>query len=90
MTKSELIDALAQRAGTTKRTAEELLNALTSVVAERAKAGQSTALHGFGTFRPKHHKARMARNPRTGDPIPVPARTALAFDAAKANRSLEA
>jgi integration host factor beta subunit len=83
MTKAELVDEIAERTGLTKKdvadTVDEFLNAVSRALA----AGKHIEIRGFGTFKVKDRKARIARNPRTGDSVPVPPRKVPVFKVSK-------
>ena len=84
MNKTELIAALAEKAGLNKRDAEKALNAFTDVVTDTLIKGDKVQLVGFDSFEVKDRAARTARNPRTGDELTVPASKAPIFKAGKA------
>ena len=73
MNKTELIAAVAEKAGLTKKDVEK-------AVAEKGKV----QLIGFGTFEARTRNARTGKNPRTNEPIKIPAATVPAFKAGKA------
>ena len=81
MTKAELIDAVANKAGTSKADAEKTVDAFFEVVVLNAKQGDKVAWPGFGSFSTTRRAARTGRNPQTGAPVNVPASTALKFSA---------
>ena len=87
MNKSDLVDALASSAGMTKADAARAVDALFApdggVISGALKAGQRVQITGFGTFEGKHRKARMGRNPRTGQAIHIAATKTPAFRAGK-------
>ncbi|MCF7823777.1 MAG: HU family DNA-binding protein [Candidatus Marinimicrobia bacterium] len=83
MNKAELIAKMAEDAGITKVQAEKALGAFTGAVTSSLKAGNKLALVGFGTFDVSARAARVARNPRTGDAIKVPAMNVPRFKAGK-------
>ncbi len=87
MNKSDLVDALASSAGMTKADAAQAVDALfapsNGVIAGALKAGQRVQITGFGTFESKQRKARMGRNPRTGQAIHIAATKTPAFRAGK-------
>lgn len=83
MTKGELIDKIAAKAGLTKVAAEKALNAFTSSVTDALKKGDKVALVGFGTFSTVKRAARKGRNPQTGKEIKIKASTAPKFKAGK-------
>lgn len=73
MNKAELVSAMAEKTGLTKKDAEASLNAFTDVVAEELKRGEKIQLVGFGTFEVSERAARMGRNPSTGEAIQIAA-----------------
>lgn len=73
MNKAELVDAIAQKAGLTKAQAARALDAFIETVEEALQKGDSVILVGFGTFTVKERKERQGRNPRTGEPMTIPA-----------------
>ena len=77
------IDAIHEKIGGTKKTAEELVDAVFDTITGALKEGKEVSITGFGTFSAKERKARQARNPRTGESVFVPARKAPKFKAAK-------
>ena len=86
MTKAELIDKIAGKAKISKKAANIALNTFVESVTSTLKKGDRVALVGFGTFSTTKRKARVARNPRTGERIQVPAKRAPKF---KAGRDLK-
>jgi DNA-binding protein HU-beta len=84
MTKSELIDTMAKEAGISKVAAGAALNSFMSSVSKtlKKKDGKVT-LVGFGTFSKVHRKARKGRNPQTGAPIKIKARSVVKFKPGK-------
>ncbi len=83
MTKTQLLEKLAERTGMTKQQAGATLDALADIVVEHVKHGEPVKLPGLGTFKKRETKARIGRNPQTGEPIQIPARTKAAFTVAK-------
>lgn len=81
MTKTELVDELADRADLTKRAADDALNAVLDIITEELADGEKVTVTGFGTFLVRHRAARMGRNPQTGEPIHIPAQNTPAFRA---------
>lgn len=86
MNKTELIAEVAKKAGLSKKDAEKALNATLDVVTEALGAGDKVQLVGFGGFEVRHREARVARNPKTKEPIEVPATKVPVFKAGKALR----
>ena len=84
MNKAELIVALGQKTGLSKKDAEKALSAFVEVVTEQLKAGEKVQLVGFGTFEAKERPARTARNPRTGEEITIAASKTASFKVGKA------
>lgn len=64
MNKQEIIDALSQKMGTDKATAEKMLTSFTEVVTEALKSGQEVNISGFGSFSVSERAARMGVNPQ--------------------------
>ncbi len=83
MNKSELVDAIAAKASTTKKEADAVLTAVVDSIIEAVSAGEKVTLVGFGTFEARQRQAREGRNPSTGQPIQIPATTVPAFSAGK-------
>ena len=83
MTKSELVEKIAQEAGLTKADSERALNAFTNTVKKSLKKGNAVTLVGFGTFDISKRKARMGRNPQTGEAIKIAAAKLPKFRAGK-------
>lgn len=82
MKKTELIEAVAAKAGLTKKDAKAAIEAVFAAMGEDLAAGQAVSLAGFGTFSVKAHAAKTCRNPRTGAAVQVPACKSVAFKAA--------
>ena len=71
MTKADLIAAIADRTDMSREAAKNALDAFTDSVIAALKQGEEVRLVGFGTFLPVARAAGMARNPRTGEAIPI-------------------
>ena len=84
MNKTELVAAIAEKTGLTKKDAEGAVKAFTDTVAEQLKAGDKIQLVGFGTFEVAERAARTGKNPQTGEAINIPASKAPKFKAGKA------
>ncbi|HZH49682.1 MAG TPA: HU family DNA-binding protein [Nitrospira sp.] len=87
MTKEELIAKMAASAGITKVAAGNALHAFTGAVTSSLKKGQRVSLVNFGTFTISKRKARMGRNPRTGESLRIPAAKVPKFSAGKVLKS---
>ncbi|HVB79912.1 MAG TPA: HU family DNA-binding protein [Candidatus Binataceae bacterium] len=84
MTQSQVAAHLADKVKMSKKDAKVALEELTSLVVRELKKEGSLRLAGLGIFRKRKTKARMGRNPATGEAIKIPARTRLRFTPAKA------
>ena len=73
MNKTELVAAMAEKTGLSKKDAEASLKAFTDVVAEELKKGEKIQLVGFGTFEVSERAARTGRNPQTGAEMTIAA-----------------
>ena len=81
--KGELAKRIAKKTERTKKEAEMFLNAFVEVVTEALTKGEKVEIRGFGTFMMKERAPRIARNPRTGKKIKVPAKLSPAFKPGK-------
>jgi nucleoid DNA-binding protein len=79
--KTELIEAIAEKADLTKAKADEAVNALLDIVQDAVKSGEKVTIPGFGTFSVSDRKARAGRNPLTGAPLQIAASKAPKFTA---------
>ena len=84
MNKTELIAAVAESAGLTKKDTERVINAAIDAITDSLVKGDKVQISGFGTFEIKDREARVGRNPHTKEAIEIPASKAPAFKAAKA------
>ena len=84
MNKTELIAAVAEKTGLTKKDAERVVAATFETVTATIAAGEKVSVSGFGIFEVKTREARVGRNPRTKETIQIPASKQPAFKAAKA------
>lgn len=82
MTKSQLADQLAGKAGITKKSAVQILDDLTAIAYKEAK--NTFTIPGIGKLVLANRKARMGRNPQTGEAIKIPAKRVVKFRVAKA------
>ena len=83
MTQSQVATHLSDKIGITKKQDKTALEELTSLVVRELKREGSLRLAGLGIFRKRKTKARIGRNPATGQQIKIPARTRLRFTPAK-------
>ena len=84
MNKAELIAEVAAKADLKKRDAEKAINAALDAITAALKDGEKVSLVGFGVYDVKEREARMGRNPRTKEEIPIPASRVPQFKAGKA------
>jgi len=84
MTKSQTIAALAEKTGLSKKEVVAFLEALTEMAYAEVKGPGEFVLPGIGKLVKKDRKARMGRNPATGEEISIPAKTVVKFRVAKA------
>ncbi len=88
MTKSELIDAVAQRTKITKSRAEQVVNCVFDAMTAALDRGEGIEIRGFGSFTVRHYKPYSGRNPRTGRPVPVPEKRLPFFKVGKELKEL--
>lgn len=81
MNKSELVSAIAAKAGLSKADAKKALDATTEAITDALKAGDKVALVGFGTFSVAKRDARQGINPRTKAPVTIAAKKVAKFKA---------
>ena len=86
MNKSDLSSHLAAHASLSRTEASFVVNAVFSAIADALARGEPVAIAGFGTFTTRTRAARQGRNPRTGEPVDIPASKIPSFKAAKALR----
>ncbi len=88
MTKSELIDAVAQRTKITKSRAEQVVNCVFEAMTASLERNEGIEIRGFGSFTVRHYPAYTGRNPRTGKPVPVPEKRLPFFKVGKELKEL--
>ena len=79
MNKSELIEKVAGQASLSKSDAEKAVNAFIGVIESAVATGDKVTLPGFGAWSRTPRAARTGRNPRTGEPVQIPASNAVKF-----------
>ena len=84
MNKTELVSAVAEKAGISKKDADKAGAAIIEAVTESLKAGDKVQLVGFGTFEVRSRPERTGRNPQTKETIKIPASKVPAFKAGAA------
>lgn len=88
MNKTELVEAIAEETGLTKKDSEAALKSFIGTVGKELKKGGSVQLVGFGTFEVGKRAARTGRNPKTGEAIKIKAAKSPKFKAGKALKDL--
>ena len=83
MNKAELINVVAEAAEVSKKDAEAVITATLDAISDALKEGEKVQLVGFGSFEVKKRAARVGRNPKTKEPIEIPASTVPVFKAGK-------
>ena len=83
MTKADLVREIAERTGLPKKDIGEAVDQLVSSIKQALVQGHHLEIRGFGTFKVKERKSRTARNPRTGEPVPLPSRKVPVFKVSK-------
>ena len=86
--KADVINAIAEQAGISKKEAAAAFDAFVSYIAECCQSGDRCAVPGLGSFHVTQRKAREGRNPRTKEPIKIPASKNVRFKAGKDLRDL--
>lgn len=84
MNKAELINAIADETGLSKKDTEATINSFVNVVSNALVENDKVQLVGFGTFETRKRAARKGKNPQTGEELNIPACVAPAFKAGKA------
>ena len=84
MNKADLVAAVAEKAGISKKDSEKAVNAAFDAITDALVAGDKVQLVGFGAFETKERSARVGRNPKTKEEIQIPASRVPAFKAGKA------
>lgn len=84
MNKQDLIRAVANKADISQKDTGKVINAMIEVITEQVARGEQVQIIGFGTFEKRTRPARQGRNPRTGEVMEIPEKTAPAFKPGKA------
>lgn len=81
MTKADLVEQVHEAIGpgVTKKDCAAVVDAFLNAIKQAIAEGRHIEIRGFGTFKVRERRTRMARNPRTGDPVRVPARAVPVF-----------
>ena len=79
MTKADIVAAIQAQLGLPRRATAAVVDDLIEIVKDTLVAGEQVKISGFGTFAVRTKKARLGRNPRTGEAVTIPARKSLSF-----------
>ena len=88
MTKADLIDKVSQEAGLTRKDSEIIVESIFDSVVRSLRAGDKIEIRGFGSFRTRQRRARVGRNPKTGDRVDVPPKKIPFFKPSKELKDL--
>ncbi|CAN5464497.1 integration host factor subunit beta [soil metagenome] len=83
MTKADLVESIAKEAEMTKKDAEQLVEIIFDSIVGTLNKGEKIELRGFGSFRVRERNARKGRNPKTGEPVSIPAKRVAYFKPGK-------
>lgn len=88
MTKAELVEEVAKAAELTKKDSEVIVDEVFKNIIQALNSGDKIELRGFGSFRVRKRDARRGRNPKTGEPVDIPAKTVPYFKPGKELKEL--
>jgi DNA-binding protein HU-beta len=83
VSKSDIADAVAQKAGMPKSRAENVVSMVFDTIQDSLRQGERVSIVSFGTFEVRTNKGRMGRNPKTGETIYIPEKRSVKFKAGK-------
>jgi len=83
MTKADLVEIVAKEADMTKKDVEQLVEIIFDSIVGTLNKGEKIELRGFGSFRVRERSARKGRNPKTGEPVEIPAKRVANFKPGK-------
>lgn len=83
MTKADLVEIVASEADMTKKDVEQLVEIIFDSIVGTLNKGEKIELRGFGSFRVRERNARKGRNPKTGEPVDIPAKRVAYFKPGK-------
>ena len=83
MNKAELVEVVSNDTGATKKDVEHIINTTMETIIKHVATGDKVTLVGFGTFEARHRKARTGRNPKTNQPLHIPAKRVPGFRVGK-------
>lgn len=83
MNKAELVEVVSKETDTTKKDVELVINKMMETIIKHVSGGDKVTLVGFGTFEARQRKARTGRNPKTNQPLQIPAKRVPGFKVGK-------
>ncbi|MCD6533254.1 MAG: integration host factor subunit alpha [Deltaproteobacteria bacterium] len=86
MTKTDIIDAVCEENGFSRRESAKIFETMLEIIKETLENGENVKLAGFGSFHIQHKRARRGRNPQTGEEMTISARRILSFKASNVLR----
>lgn len=87
LTRAHLCEAVHETVGLTRQDSSEMVERTLDLIAEALEAGETVKLSGFGVFQVRDKRARMGRNPRTGEPAAIDPRRVISFRASQVMKS---
>ncbi|MHB8285695.1 MAG: integration host factor subunit alpha [Caulobacteraceae bacterium] len=87
LTRADLAEAVHQEVGLTRQDCAGLVERTLDLIAEALQAGEAVKLSGFGVFQVREKRARMGRNPKTGEPAAIDPRRVISFRASQVMKS---
>ena len=84
MTRSELILEVSEKAEISPKESDKIIRILLDTIREKIAQGEKITISGFGTFERRTRKATVARNPKTGEPMPIASQNVATFRAGTA------
>jgi integration host factor subunit alpha len=87
LTRADLAEAVHQEVGLTRQDCAGLVERTLELIAEALQAGEAVKLSGFGVFQVREKRARMGRNPKTGEPAAIEPRRVISFRASQVMKS---
>jgi len=88
MTKADLVDAICRREGFSKKESAQIVEHLFDTIKETLETGENIKISGFGNFVVRDKRARIGRNPQTGEEIEISARRVLTFKPSQVLRNV--
>ena len=79
VTRADLSEAVLREIGLSRRESAKFVDSIIDAIADRLEAGEAVKISGFGTFTLRDKGERLGRNPKTGEPAPIPARRVVVF-----------